>query len=329
MTADPYATLGLTRTATTADIRKAYRKLVRTSHPDLNPDDTGAETRFKAISGAHDLLKDPKTRAKFDAGQIDSNGAERPPRQRYRDFADTPGNAYRTTQGFAPGIDPGEVFAEILRQRGQTSGGGASGGSASGGGASGGGASWGNAGFAAPGPDLRFTLETGFLDAARGADLPITLPGGASLAVRIPRGAQQGQTLRLRGKGGPGYGKGPAGDALITLSVRPHPVFQREGHDILVTLPITIDEAVLGGKVTAPTIEGPVSVTIPAGASTGRILRLRGRGIASQPTPGDQLIELKIVTPPVIDDALRAFLTTWRTDHPHDPRTNLLNEAAT
>jgi DnaJ-class molecular chaperone len=308
MTQDPYATLGLTKTATAADIKKAYRKLVRTSHPDLNPDDARAEARFKAISAAHDLLKDPETRAKFDAGEIDATGADRPPRQYYRDYADTPGNAYQQGRGFAPGVDPGDIFAEMLRQRGRQSGG---------------------PGFAAQGQDERFSLEVGFLDAARGADVPITLPGQGSLTVKIPPGAQDGQTLRLRGKGGQGFGGGPVGDALIALSVRPHPVFQRVGDDILVTLPITIDEAVLGGKIAAPTIDGPVSLTIPAGASTGRVLRLRGRGIAAKPAKGDQLVTLSVVTPPMIDDSLRDFLTEWRKTHPHDPRITLLNEAAT
>jgi DnaJ-class molecular chaperone len=176
---------------------------------------------------------------------------------------------------------------------------------------------------------LRYALEVPFLDAARGGEIHITLPEGASIAVRIPQGAQDGQTLRLRGKGAPGHGGGASGDALITLSVRPHPVFRREGDDILVTLPITIDEAVLGGKVTAPTITGPVSLTIPEGASSGRILRLRGRGVARTggKTAGDQLVELKIVAPPVIDDALRDFLADWRKSYSHDLRAELLREA--
>ena len=158
----------------------------------------------------------------------------------------------------------------------------------------------------------------------------ITLPDRGSIAVNIPEGARDGQTLRLRGKGGPGYGGGPAGDALITVSAGPHPVFRREGDDILVTLPITIDEAVLGAKVSAPTIAGPVSLTIPKGASSGRVLRLRGRGL-SRPggtEAGDQLVELRILAPRVIDDTLRDFLTEWRKTHHEDPRRGMLKEAA-
>jgi DnaJ-class molecular chaperone len=313
MTTDPYGVLGLTKTATADDIKKAYRKLVRTSHPDLHPDDAGAEARFKAISAAHDLLKDPETRARFDAGEIDATGAERPQRQYYRDFADAPGNTYRQGRGFGADVDPADIFAEMLRQRGTQ-----------------GGESFGGRGFAAPGPDLRFALEVPFLDAVRGGEMHITLPDSGNVAVKIPPGAQEGQTLRLRGKGGAGFGGGPAGDALITLSIRAHPVFRREGDDIHITLPITMDEAVLGGKVAAPTIDGPVNLTIPAGASSGRTLRLRGRGVARHggKGAGDQLVELSIVAPPKIDDGLRAFMETWRKDHPHDPRVDLLNEAA-
>jgi len=286
---------------------------VRTSHPDLHPDDLGAEARFKEISAAHDLLKDPESRARFDAGEIDASGMERPQRQFYRDFAEAGNNPYRQRQGHEAHGDPADIFAEILRQRTRQRG-----------------ADFGDRGFPVPGPDFRFMLEVPFLDAVRGGEMRITLPEGENISVRIPQGAHDSQTIRLRGKGGSGHGGGPPGDALITLSVRAHPVFKREGDDILVTLPITIDEAVLGAKVTAPTISGPVSLAIPKGVSSGRVLRLRGRGVAdvSGKAAGDQLVELRIVAPPVIDDTLRDFLADWRKNHSHDPRADLLNEAA-
>lgn len=316
MSADPYETLGVPKTATAAEIKTAYRKLARRNHPDLHLDDTGAEARFKAISAAHDLLKDPATRARFDAGEIDAAGAERPPRQYYRDFAEAPENPYQRSRGFGFGGqgDPADIFAEILRQRG--------------GGAQG---DFTDHGFAAQGPDLRYALEVPFLDAARGSEMHLTLGANTNIAVKIPPGAQDGQTLRLRGKGASGQGGGPPGDALITLSVRAHAVFRREGDDILLTLPITIDEAILGGKVTAPTIAGPVSLVIPAGASSGRIMRLRGRGVlrAGKKTSGDQLIELRIISPPVIDEALRDFLSDWRKRQSYDPRQDILVEAET
>jgi DnaJ-class molecular chaperone len=313
MPKDPYQTLGLTKTATNEEIKKAYRKLVRESHPDLHPDDAGAEARFKAIGAAYELLKDPETRARFDAGEIDASGAEQPQRRYYRDFADAPGHAYQQRHGFDTGADPADIFAEILRNRGRA----------------GRGDPQDGPGFSARGGDARYTLDVPFLDAVRGAETRITLPDGQGLAVRIPRGTEDGQTLRLRGKGAPGFGGGPPGDALITVFVHPHPVFRREGDDIVITLPITIDEAVLGGKVTAPTIDGPVSLTIPPGASSGRVLRLRGRGVdrPRQKTRGDQRVELKIVAPPDADGVMRDFLTEWRKTHAVDPRVDLMKEA--
>jgi DnaJ-class molecular chaperone len=326
MPADPYASLGLTKSATAAEIKAAYRKLARAHHPDLHPDDKGAEARFKALSAAYDLLKDPATRARFDAGEIDADGTEQAPRQYYRDYAEAPGgNPYQSQQGFRSPFgaeaDPADIFAEMLRQRGAR--GGARGGAS--------GQSYSDQGFAAQGQDQRFTLEVSFLDAARGADLRLTLGAGGDISVKIPPGAQDGQTLRLRGKGSPGFGGGPAGDALITLSLRPHPVFRREGNDILITLPITFDEAVLGAKVTAPTIAGPVSLTIPPGSTSGSQLRLRGRGVvgADGKTKGDQKVELRITAPSQPDAALREFLTEWRKTQTHDPRAAQLAEAET
>lgn len=319
MTADPYDVLGLTRAATAAEIKKAYRKLARDSHPDLHLDDAEAEARFKAISAAHDLLKDPATRARFDAGAIDAAGTERPPRQYYRDFADAPDNPYQRASGFRSPFggqgDPADIFAEILRRGGTRPGFS--------------GPEFSDRDFTAKGQDLRYALEVPFLDATRGAEMRLTLGDSNDISVRIPPGAQDGQTLRLRGKGDTGHGGGPPGDALITLTVGLHPVFRREGDDILLILPITIDEAILGGKVTAPTITGPVTLTIPPGVSSGRIMRLRGRGVtrAGQETGGDQLTELKIVSPPVIDDALRDFIAEWRKAHAQDPRATLLNKA--
>ncbi|MFD1195324.1 DnaJ C-terminal domain-containing protein [Seohaeicola saemankumensis] len=311
---DPYEVLGLTKAATADDIKKAYRRLVRASHPDLHPDDAGAEARFKAISAAYDLLKDPETRARYDAGEIDGLGAERPQRQYYRDFTESPENTYYQGRGFGPDVDPADIFAEILRNRRRAPGADDVAGR----------------GFSAPGPDMRYTLDLPFLDAVRGTETRITLPDGQSLAVRIPQGTEDGQTLRLRGKGAPGYGGGPAGDALITVLVRPHPVFRREGDDIVVTLPITIDEAVLGGKVEAPTIDGPVGLTIPKGASSGQVLRLRGRGVAraGQKSKGDQRVELKIVVPADPDRKLRDFLAEWGKTQTFDPRIDLMKRAA-
>lgn len=303
MTVDPYAALGVKKSATADEIKKAYRKIARSSHPDLNPDDKTAESKFKAASHAYDLLKDPETRARFDRGEIDASGAEKNERQYYKSYAEAPGNPYRSARAPEGFGDASDIFSEFLRQQGR---GRASGGSE----------------FQARGQDRRYTLEVPFLDAAIGGTSRITLPEGGTLDVKIPEGTNDQQTIRLRGKGEPGFGGGPAGDALITLTVRPHPVFRRDNADILMTLPITLDEAVLGGKAEVPTIDGNVKLSIPKGANSGQVLRLRGRGVKAvgSPARGDQKVELRIVAPPEIDDALAAFMEDWRKTHAYDPR---------
>ena len=310
MPQDPYAALGLSKNATADEIKKAYRKIARTSHPDLHPDDPGAEERFKDVGRAHDLLKDPEQRRRFDAGEIDATGAEQAPRGYYRDEARRPENPY-TQRGpsaggdpFGDGFDADDFFAQFARSRGA----GRSDGFGRG------------APGDMPGQDAQYRLAVPFLDAARGTKTRITLPDGNALEVTIPEGARDGQTLRLRGKGGLGYGAGPPGDAFITLDVTPNPDFERDGDDIVVTLPISIDEAILGGKVPVNTVAGAVNVTVPAGASSGQVLRLKGRGVKGRSGKGDQRITLRIVSPPKIDDELKHFMEGWRADHAYDPR---------
>ncbi|MEP1354043.1 MAG: J domain-containing protein [Tateyamaria sp.] len=310
MTLDPYVALGLTRSATADEIKKAYRKIARANHPDLNPDDPAAEARFKDAGRAHDLLKDPEQRRKFDAGEIDATGAEQAPRRYYRDEARRPENPYSrssaTSSGnpFGQGFDADDFFANFARERASGQGGGF--------------------GQAAPGDmqgqDAQYRLAVPFLEAATGAKTRITMPDGRALEVSIPEGARDGQTLRLRGKGEPGFGAGPPGDAFIVLDVTPHPEFQREGDDIVVSVPISIDEAILGGKVPVNTVTGAVNVTVPAGANSGQILRLKGRGVKGNSGKGDQRITLQIVSPPQIDDELRLFMQSWRADHGYNPR---------
>jgi DnaJ-class molecular chaperone len=305
MSDDPYAALGLTKTATEAEIKKAYKRIARESHPDLNPGDPKAEARFKAASSAYDLLKDADQRARFDRGEIDAQGHDKPERRFYREYAEGPEATYHTSRGFED-IDMSDVFSDLFGRR------------AKGGGGGGGG------GFSARGQDQHFTLEISFLDAVYGATQRLSLPGGGPLEVTIPQGVQDGQTIRLRGKGAPGFGEGPPGDALVTITVAPHPTFRREGDDIEIELPITFDEAVLGGKVETPTIDGKVALTIPKGATTGQTLRLRGRGVKRGDKRGDQRVRLKIVSPPEIDSALSAFFEDWRKTHAYDPRKGMV-----
>ena len=317
MAGDPYAALGLTKSATDAEIKKAYRKIAKTDHPDLNPDAAAAE-RFKAASAAYDLLRDPERRRRFDAGEIDEQGQERAQHRTYREHAEAAGNPYARSYGFDGDPDLSDVFADLFGSRAGGFGQGGFRQGEFGPGGFGGGFRQAGAGrdVHMRGQDYRFALEVDFMTAAKGGKTRITLPEGGDLEVTIPKGVRDGQTIRLKGKGGPGMGQGGPGDAYLTISVAPHPDFRREGDDIFLTLPIGIDEAVLGGKVAAPTIDGPVNLTIPKGASSGQRLRLRGRGING----GDQHVELKIVMPRQIDDELATFMQEWRRTHGYDPR---------
>jgi DnaJ-class molecular chaperone len=301
MSDDPYAALGVPKTATQAEIRKAYKKIAKESHPDLNPGDPQAAARFKAASAAHDLLKDPEKRGRFDRGEIDASGQERPERRFYREYAEGPEATYHTARGYEDFGDFSDVFADLFGQRARAGGGRAE-------------------GIRMRGPDRHYTLDVGFLEAARGGTRRITLPGGDVLDVKIPEGLADGQTIRLRGKGADGIGGGPPGDALVTVTVEPHAFFRREGDDILAEVPITLDEAVLGGRVEVPTIDGRVALSIPKGASSGQVLRLRGRGVKRGDKRGDQLVALKIVAPREVDAELEAFFRRWREGHAYDPR---------
>ncbi|NOD94086.1 DnaJ domain-containing protein [Ruegeria sp. HKCCD4884] len=301
MSDDPYSVLGVAKDASAAEIKKAYRRIAKECHPDLKPGDAEAEAKFKAAAAAYDLLKDPETRARYDNGEIDASGQERPQQQYYREYAEAAGNPYRGRQ--ADPDDMSDIFAEFMRGRG------------------GFGGQRGHE-FHAPGHNLNYSLQISFLDAVFGASQKLTLPDGDRIQVKIPAGITDGQTIRLRGKGAPGYGEGPPGDALVTVSVASHPVFDRQGDDIHIKLPITIDEAILGGKVPAPTIDGGVNVSVPAGTSSGKTLRLRGKGVKKRGSSerGDQLIELTVSMPDTIDDDLKQFMETWRETHSYDPR---------
>jgi DnaJ-class molecular chaperone len=298
---DPYEILGVQKTDSANAIRAAYRKLAKTHHPDLNPGKTEALERFKEISGAYDLLSDPDKRARYDRGEIDGSGNEVPPqRPFYRDYADAAGQSrYRGQTGFDP-----ENLEDILAQAF---------------GARGAGARGGGQHFTARGSDAHYTLTVGFLDAANGTSRRITLPEGKTLDVRIPAGTRDGHVLRLKGQGMPGLGGGPTGDALVEIVVAPHPLFRREGDDIIIELPVTIQEAVVGASLEVPTIKGKVRLTIPPNSGTGTRLRLRGRGIHD----GHQFVQLHIALPPVDEPALAEFLKTWTPQHPFNPRDGL------
>jgi len=296
MAEDPYKVLGVARDATDEEIRRAFRKLAKQLHPDLNPANrAAAEERFKKVSAAYEIIGDPEKRRQYDRGEIDASGEQR--RGFHRAHAGAGPFA-----GRRPADDFGfsDIFSDLFgATRGRASAG----------------------GFGAQGRDVRYTLDVDFLEAATGVKKRVTMPDGGVLDLAVPEGVADGQILRLKGKGAPGLRGGLAGDALIEIKVKPHPNFKRVGEDIEYDLPITIDEAVLGAKIEVPTISGRVQLTIPKGASSGRVFRLKGKGVrnAGNGRTGDQLVTVRIVLPDKIDDKLSYFLSEWRQANRYNP----------
>ena len=296
MADDPYSELGLARGASDDEIRRAYRKLAKEFHPDLNPNGRkAAEDRIKSVNAAFAILGDAEKRRQYDAGLIDANGEPR--MRQHRAYA---GGARAGAGPGNPGDDHGfgDIFADLFG-RGRGPGGGG----------------------AIRGSDVRYTLDVDFLESATGVRKRVTLPNGGALDLQVPEGVADGQVLRLKGKGSAGPRGTEPGDALVEIKVRPHAEFKRQGDDILVTVPVAIDEAILGGKIEVPTVTGRVHLTIPKGASSGRAFRMKGKGVRSSPggVPGDQIVTIAIVMPDVIDEKLAYFMTEWRRAHSYDP----------
>ena len=297
---DPYEILGVARTASSEDIQKAYRRLAKKLHPDLNPGNKEAEERFKEVSLANDILSDAEKRKKYDSGEIDAFGAERPRQSYYKDYAAQAGagHPYENPSGFADFAGADDIFAELFRRQAQQS-------------------------RRRRGADLHYRLTIEFLDATKGASKRLTLPDGGTLDVTIPPGIQDGQILRLRGKGGPSGGEGEAGDALVEISITPHRFFTRVGDDIHLELPVTLAEAFLGSHVKVPTPTGPVMLKVPKGSNTGSILRLKGKGVPRQGGHGDELVKLKVMLPTEPHPELETFLSNWTAGKSYDPRRDM------
>jgi DnaJ-class molecular chaperone len=301
MSDDPYALLGVARTASQDEITRAFRKLAKELHPDVNPNNKAATERFKRVSAANEFLSDTERRRKYDRGEIDAAGEPRRTHQQHSAGGGRRGAASGSIDDFGLG----DIFEGMF-----------------------GGPRGARARQAPPqsapfrGQDVRYTLEVDFLEAVGGAKKRVTLPEGGMLDLNVPEGVEDGSVLRLKGKGAAGLRGGEPGDALVEIKVRPNTEFRRVGDDVLSELPVSLDEAVLGSKIEVATVSGRIQLALPKGTSSGRVFRLKGKGCRNMATGriGDQLITVRIVLPEVIDDSLAYFLSEWRQTHAYDPR---------
>lgn len=315
---DPYDVLGVAKTASAAEIKKAFRHLAKKFHPDQNKNDPKAKEKFAEANTAYEILGDATKKAQFDRGEIDAEG--KPRFAGFEGFGAGPGGFGRGARGGPggaehfefhfggdaaqgrAGFDPSDIFAELF----------------------GGGARRGRAGGTPPrrGEDVVTQVAVSLAEAVKGGHARVFLPTGRTLEVAIPPGIEEGKQIRLRGQGHPAPLGGEPGDALVTVKIAPHPFFQVSGRDLKLDLPVAFYEAVLGGKVAAPTLDGQVELSIPAGSNGGRVLRLRGKGLpaADGKAAGDLYVTLKIVLPEGADSELAGFAQKWRSDKPYDPR---------
>ena len=305
MTEDLYALLGVGREASQDQIKKRYRKLAKELHPDLNPDKEVAE-RFKSITAAYDILSDPEKRGRYDRGEIDASGQERPQQRSYREYAEDPqATRFYTREGFGDAEGLHDLFEGLF------------GGAGPGGGAS--------SACARAAPTSPTACRSIFSRPPKVPRSGSRSASGQTIDLTIPAGVHDRQTLRLKGQGMPGFEGGPAGDAYVEVHIQPHALFERKDNNVHLELPVSLAEAVLGGKVAVPTIDGPVTMTIPKGSNSGTTLRLRAKGILDPKSGqrGDQYVKLKVVLPKTADPELEEFVRRWSAEHPYDPRAGL------
>lgn len=294
MNKDLYQILGVSKTATDAQIKSAYRKLARQYHPDLNKDDKNAAEKFKEISNAYDIIGNAEKRKKYDNNEIDSDGKPTGFGAGYTG-GDYDFNSANPFGGFAKGggfnqggFDFASIFGNDIFSQFS------------------GGSQYSRRGASRKGQDIAYSMTVDFIDAARGIEKTVNL-GAKSINVKIPAGTQNGQTLRLKGLGQAGFNGGENGDVLITVNVADHPFFKSDGLNILLDLPISIKEAILGAKIVVPTVNGKVALTVPPYSSSGEKLRIKGQGIKTKLSSGDEIVTLQIVLPKEKDVKLSAM----------------------
>lgn len=329
---DPYEVLGVSKGASEAEVKSAFRRLAKKLHPDANKHDPKAASRFAELNAAYEIVGDQEKRKAFDSGEIDAEG--KPRFQGFEGFGAQPGgggfhpggahfesfsfgpDGFQRSGGGGAGGFRGSGFEDILR--------GMFGGAARGGGGGFGAAHFEPEDFASPqtGQDLHAALTITLPEAAKGAKKRVHLPTGKDIEVKIPAGILSGRQIRLKGQGWPSA-TGKAGDALITVNVAPHPLFTLDGSDLRIDLPITLYEAVLGGKVRVPTLDGAVELAIPTGTNSGRTFRLKGKGLKAKNGNGDLLATVRIVLPKGTDEEFKELMKKWRDHKPYYPRSDL------
>jgi len=288
---DPYKELGVPRSAAKAEIKKAFHRLAKDLHPDRNPGDKAAEERFKRVTAAFDLLGDEEKRAKFDRGEIDADG-----REQFRGGFGGRGPGAAGGSGRFEGADLDDIFEMFGGMGGRARG-------------------------PARGQDIRARMEISLEESIAGGTRRIAFSDGRTLDVNIPKGAAEGQVLRLKDQGAPGRQGGPSGDALIEIVVAEHPIYRREGADLHMDAPVSAPDAILGGKVTIQTPDGAVKLKIDKGSNSGQVMRLKGRGAFDARTGkrGDLMARLMVMLPRTIDPDLEQFAETWREQRPYSP----------